>query len=101
MSVKENVEERTKIQLPDGRLVSAIELEYEPTSEPWTILTLSDGSTMRVRMQIEKVFRTEDYNPMTGEPGYIFTSQNQVRVQVPQKLKKYVKPIPPGNQEIV
>jgi len=31
----------------------------------------------------------EQYDHMTGEPAYIFTSNNLVRSQVPAKLKKF------------
>jgi len=80
--------EKTKVNTPSGP-ADAMELEFKVKSEPWTTLELEDGTTLHVKINIGKVFRLEQYDHMTGEPAYIFTSNNLVRSQVPAKLKKF------------
>jgi len=80
--------EKTKVNTPSGP-ADAMELEFKVKSEPWTTLELEDGTALHVKINIGKVFRLEQYDHMTGEPAYIFTSNNLVRSQVPAKLKKF------------
>jgi hypothetical protein len=80
--------EKTKVNTPSGP-AEATELEFKVKSEPWTTLELEDGTTLHVKISIGKVFRLEQYDQMTGEPAYVFRSNNIVRSQVPAKLKKF------------
>ena len=80
--------EKTKVNTPSGP-ADATELEFKVKSEPWTTLELEDGTTLHVKISIGKVFRLEQYDQMTGEPAYVFRSNNIVRSQVPAKLKKF------------
>ena len=83
--------EKTKVNTPKGPR-DAVELDFKAKAEPWAVFELEDGTTLRVRVNIEKVYRLEgDHHPMTGDPSYLFTSKNDVRVQAPTKLKKFVE----------
>lgn len=91
--------EKTKVNTPNGP-VDAVELEFKIKSEPWTTIELEDGTTLHVRLNVGKIYRTEQYDPMTGEPAYVFTSKNDVRTQVPPKLKKFQNYPKASNQEV-
>ncbi len=91
--------EKTKVNTPNGP-TDAMELDFKTKSEPWTTLELEDGTTLHVKINISKVFRLEQYDQMTGEPAYLFTSNNLVRSQVPAKLKKFQNYPKASNQEV-
>ena len=91
--------EKTKVNTPNGP-ADAMELEFKVKSEPWTALELEDGTTLHVKIHIGKVFRLEQYDHMTGEPAYVFTSNNLVRTQVPPKLKKFQSFPKPTNEDV-
>lgn len=91
--------EKTKVNGPNGP-VDAMELEFKVKAEPWTTVELEDGTSLRVRLNINKVFRLEQYDPMTGEPAYLFTSKNDVATQVPSKLKKFLNFPKASNQDV-
>jgi hypothetical protein len=91
--------EKTKVNTPSGP-VDAMELEFKVKSEPWQTLELEDGTTIHVKLNVSKIFRLEQYDQMTGEPAYVFTSNNIVRTQVPPKLKKFQSFPKATNQEV-
>jgi len=93
-------EEKISLALPDGTLADAYEVDFDIESEPWTTVKLSDGTTLKIRIGISKIFRLDRYDPINGEPGYFVQSGPIIRTQVPGKLKKRLKPSKPGNQEI-
>lgn len=101
-TVKEEVQEEVSmINTPDGKTIQAVELEFEQKTDPWIIVNLSDGTVMRVRLTIMKVYRAVgEYNPMTGEPRYNLETNLVVRSQVPARLKKLPKPKPSSGQEV-
>ncbi len=91
--------EKTKVNTPNGP-VDAMELQFKVNSEPWQTLELEDGTTIHIKLNVSKVFRLEQYDQMTGEPAYFFTSNNIVRTQVPSKLKKFQSFPKASNQEV-
>ena len=91
--------EKTKVNGPNGP-VDAMELKFEVKSEPWTTIELEDGTTLRMRLNIGKVFRLEQYDQMTGEPQYLVTTKNDIATQVPSKLKKFLQFPKASNQDV-
>ncbi len=91
--------EKTKVNGPNGP-VDALEMEFKVKSEPWTTIEVEDGSTIRIKVNVGKVFRLEQYDQMTGEPQYVFTSKNDVATQVPNKLKKFQTFPAKSNQDV-
>lgn len=75
------------IQLPDGSSPNAESLDFETTEEVWNEYELDDGSTLKVKLVLNGVYRlVGEYNDM-GEPVYIINSNNQVRaLGVPDEL---------------
>ncbi len=91
--------EKTKVNGPNGP-VDALELEFKVKSEPWTTIELEDGTILRMRLNIGKVFRLEQYDQMTGEPAYICTTKNDISAQVPSKLKRFLNFPKASNQDV-
>jgi hypothetical protein len=91
--------EKTKVNSPMGP-VDATELEFEVTSEPWTTVKLEDGSTLKLRLNVIKVFRLEQHDQMTGEPAYMVKNGIDMRAQVNPKLKKFQTYPAPSNQDV-
>jgi hypothetical protein len=76
------------LTMPDGSAVEATELDFKSKADPWTVLDLEDGTTLRIRPDVDKMYRLSKFNPATGEPIYYFTSNNLVRTNVPLKLRQ-------------
>ena len=91
--------EKTKVNGPSGP-VDALEMEFKVKSEPWTVIEVEDGAMLRIRVNIGKVFRLEQYDQMTGEPQYIIISKNDIATQVPAKLKKFLDFPKASNQDV-
>jgi len=71
-----------------GKAVDGESLEFDPIREEWNSYNCSDGSTIRMKLVVTDIIRLEEHNPQTGEPIYLIQSQNIVRIDVPEKLKK-------------
>jgi hypothetical protein len=90
-----------KVKTPDGRQVEAVEVDYTPVREDWNEYKLSDGTTLKMKTVVTRVMRTEQVDLMTGDPQYIVTSTNIVRVtNVPADLKKTPRGRPSTGQEV-
>ncbi len=69
-----------KIKLQDGREVEAKEVEFQPISEGWNEYRLEDGSKLRIKLVVTRVFRLGEKDPLTGEDQYVVRFQNVVSV---------------------
>lgn len=76
-----------KIELPNGETAEFKDIDFETVSENWNEYTLEDGTTLKVKLVLQKVLRGEEvFNP-TGEPVYQISAQNVVRTSdVPEEL---------------
>jgi len=91
---------KTKVQLPNGTVADAEEVDFDAVSEPWATFKLNDGTTLKIRILLGKVLRLDMHNP-DGDPVYQIFANNQVRaVNVPKELKKYAKFDKPDNREV-
>jgi hypothetical protein len=76
--------------MPRGAFEGSVDLDFEEVEENWNTYTLSDGTTLKVKLVLRGVKRLKRYEP-DGTPIYVINSINVVRaVNVPQELK--VKP---------
>ena len=75
---------QAKINLSEGE-----EVDFENEKEGWNVYKLADGSTLKVKLVLINVVRSQDkYDPL-GNPIYGITSQGIVKVlNVPQKFKR-------------
>ena len=74
-------------KLPMNALEGSVDLDFEETEEHWNTYTLSDGTTIKVKLVLRGVKRLKRYEP-DGNPIYVINSINVVRsVNVPPELK--------------
>lgn len=81
------MEKKTKLSLPGGKQVEGIEMDFTAKKEEWNEYELSEGSTVRIKLVITNIVKTNDYDN-EGNPIYMVKSTNVVSVSVPQHLKK-------------
>lgn len=94
--------EKTKINTPNGPK-DAIDLEFKQKNDPWIVIEVEDGTTIRAKLMIDRIFRIEGaYDQVTGEPGYTIKSRSEFRIKAPTKLRKFISPSKKSTgQEIV
>ena len=63
-----------------GKNVDATELKFTTTLEEWNEYKCEDGSTLRMKTVVAKIYRTNQKNVQTGEPVYVVRSSNIVDV---------------------
>lgn len=68
-------------------LAKSVDLDFEEVEENWNTYTLSDGTTLKVKLVLRGVKRLKNYEP-DGSPIYVINSINVVRaVDIPKELK--------------
>ncbi len=77
-----------KVRLPNGSEVEATNVDFETMQEDWNEYKLEDGTVLRFKTVVSSIIRTENYDPMTGDPVYHVRSTNILRVKVPDELKR-------------
>jgi len=65
----------------------SVDLDFTEVEEHWNSYTLSDGTTLKVKLVLRGVKRLKRYEP-DGSPIYVINSINVVRaLNVPDELK--------------
>ncbi|MGB7532000.1 MAG: hypothetical protein WA977_03345 [Halobacteriota archaeon] len=77
-----------KVRLPNGREVEAMDVDFETVKEDWNEYKLEDGTILKFKTVVSSIIRTEDYDPMTGDPVYHIRSTNILRANVAEELKR-------------
>jgi hypothetical protein len=80
--------EKMKVRMPNGREVEATNVDFETRKEDWNEYKLEDGTVLRFKTVVSSIIRTENYDPMTGDPVYHVRSTNILRVKAPDELKR-------------
>src|SRR5712692_9017112 len=75
-------------------LTKADAVEFSMKDEPWVKYKLEDGTSLFGRLIITKIFRGTDYDP-TGQPFYVWSSQNLFTTISPKTLKSTPTTPPP------
>lgn len=70
----------------NGESVDGIEVDFDPTKEPWSEVALADGGHFRMRLTVQRVYKLIDANgqPLKdadGHPRYVVQSKNELVVQ--------------------
>lgn len=79
-----------KIQLPDGRSPDAESVDFESVEQNWDEYKLEDGTTLKIKLQVNGIYRLEDEYDEMGEPIYVVNTNNQVRlVDIPDELMQH------------
>ncbi len=74
-------------KLPMGALAGSVDLDFQEVEENWNTYTLSDGTTLKVKLVLRGVKRLKNYEP-DGSPIYVINTINVVRaVDIPPELK--------------
>ena len=84
-------------KLPRDALLGSEDLDFKEVEENWNTYTLSDGTTLKVKLVLRGVKRLRRFEP-DGTPIYVINSINVVRaVDIPDELKAKPKEseIPP------
>jgi len=71
-----------------GQEVSAELVEVGQTNEKWNEYLLDDGSVLKMKLVLKKVFRVIDQYDPDGNPVYVAESQNIVTVNAPGNLRR-------------
>lgn len=72
----------------EGKLVDAIELDFQTKKEEWNEYEVADGTTIRVKLVTSNIVRVQNRYDNEGNPIYLVKSSNVVGVSVPERLKK-------------
>jgi hypothetical protein len=88
-----------KVRLPNGSEVEATNVDFETLNEDWNEYKLEDGTVLKFKTVVSSIIRTENYDPMTGDPVYHVRSTNILRVKVPDELKQLPASQKPGNED--
>ncbi len=81
-------ERKRKVPGPDGREVDATVLGFNPSAEHWTEVLADDGSVIKLKLVVTDVFRVDDAYDVEGNPVYVVRSQNILRVDSPENLRR-------------
>jgi len=74
-------------KLPLEAFAGSIDLDFKEVEENWNSYTLSDGTTLKVKLVLRGVKRLKRFEP-DGSPIYVINSINVVRaLDVPEELK--------------
>ena len=74
-------------KLPLEAFVGSVDLDFKEVEEHWNSYTLSDGTTLKVKLVLRGVKRLKRFEP-DGSPIYVINSINVVRaLKVPEELK--------------
>ena len=74
-------------KMPMGALEGSVDLDFNEVEENWNTYTLSDGTTLKVKLVLRGVKRLKNYEP-DGAPIYVINTINVVRaVDIPPELK--------------
>jgi hypothetical protein len=73
--------------MPMGALEGSVDLDFKEVEENWNTYTLSDGTTLKVKLVLRGVKRLKNFEP-DGSPVYVINTINVVRaVDIPPELK--------------
>ena len=76
-----------KLTGPKGEEIIGEQLQFTVKGENWSEYLLSDGITVKIRVALAEIYRTNKKDPLTGRAGYIIKSTNIVSVMEPEEKK--------------
>ena len=71
-----------------GRQVEATPVEINQTSERWNEYFLEDGSILKMKLILKKVFKIDGEYDNEGNPIYVMQSTNVSSISAPKHLRK-------------
>jgi len=78
-----------KIVSPNSqREVEAVPVDFDAKMEPWSTISLEDGSVIKLRTVVTGVTRLEGEHDQQGHPVYMVNSNTIIRVvSAPKELR--------------
>ena len=74
-------------KMPMGALEGSVDLDFKEVEENWNTYSLSDGTTLKVKLVLRGVKRLKNFEP-DGSPIYVINTINVVRsVDIPPELR--------------
>lgn len=91
--MSKNIEKVPLAELqPDGTiknvLKNAVLMDIEESNDPWASVTLDDGSVLRYKHPVLKVFKLIDAYDETGNPIYFMQHSPMISASVPDGIKR-------------
>lgn len=74
-----------KLKMPDGNIVDAKIMSFEPVREDWNTYKLQDGTMMKVKIIPANVYRLKATDPVTGQHLYYVQHSVVVSTIEPEK----------------
>ena len=71
-----------------GKDVEAELVEVSQSNEKWNEYLLDDGSVLKMKLVLKKVFRADGQFDPDGNPIYVAESQNILTVTAPGNLRR-------------
>ena len=71
-----------------GREVEATPVEVNQSSERWNEYLLEDGTVLKMKLVLTKIFRIDNEYDKEGNPAYVMQSTNVTSVNSPKELKR-------------
>jgi hypothetical protein len=71
-----------------GRQVQATPVDVNQSSERWNEYFLEDGTVLKMKLVLKKVFKVEGEFDEEGNPVYVMQSTNVTSVSAPGDTKK-------------
>ena len=72
----------------EGQSAEADQIDFEPEAEPWVALRLEDGTRLRAKLVVHKVYRLVGKFAPDGDPLYQVLSATVLTVDVPPNLRR-------------
>jgi hypothetical protein len=78
------------------REVEAVPVDFEAKAEPWSTISLDDGSTVKIRTVVTAVTRLEGEHDQQGNPVYVVSHNTLIRVVSAPKTLRGPPTVSPG-----
>jgi hypothetical protein len=76
------------------------ELNFKTIKEDWLVYKLKDGSIIKIKPVLVKIFEINQIDPITGKNMLYFITQNILDVKSPDDLKGPPDPLLPSLEEM-
>lgn len=71
-----------------GKQVQATPVDVNHSSEKWNEYLLEDGTVLKMKLVLKKVFKVDGEFDEEGNPVYVMQSTNVTSINAPHDLKK-------------
>lgn len=80
-------EEKVSLNM-GGKQVQATAIDVNQSGEKWNEYLLEDGTVLKMKLVLKKVYRVDGEYDEEGNPVYVMQSTNVTSVSAPSDLKK-------------